>query len=277
MNMNAMICKPNRGEVHAWTALGLDLGERVLLLAFYAWFAYRIITNYMSQGSVPNLIYLVSEGIVILLIIIRRTTQNVSLRPGDWILALAGTMLPLLTYPDIQRNLIPAIVAATIMFAGMLVQISAKNRVGKKLGMRGGKSRHKTFGAISFCSTSDVCRIFIDAYWLFVDECNTLELDRLCIVLLFSNLPHSGRRTTAARRPLLCGLYVVGSIPTNSRDFLTHKYLLYRRLACTVQPGKHIVKKRMSRVIHELTPARSASKGNRFAGHRYPFLTCVSG
>lgn len=136
MNTNTLAYRPSTGEVRKWIALALDMGERCLLLGFYAWFAYRIINNYLEQeqGCIPNLLYLVSEGLVIFLILIRRTTRVVSLRIGDWILAFAGTTLPLLVYPCTNHPLISPAIATIIIFLGMLIQISAKIVLGRSWG-----------------------------------------------------------------------------------------------------------------------------------------------
>jgi protein-S-isoprenylcysteine O-methyltransferase Ste14 len=126
MNMDKTMYRPNNGEEHAWIALALDLVERILFIALYAWLAYRIIVNYMEQGCIPNLIYLSSEGIAVFLILIRRATHDVSRRPDDWVFAFGGTTLAMLVYPNTEWALIPAAVAGSIMCIGMLVEISAK-------------------------------------------------------------------------------------------------------------------------------------------------------
>jgi protein-S-isoprenylcysteine O-methyltransferase Ste14 len=133
-NMNTTTYRPGKREERAWIAFTLDWGERVLLVALYGMLAHRIVVDYLMEGSIPNLIFIFSEGIAVFLILIRRTTDDVSRHPGDWVLAFGGTTLAMLVYPNMERALLPPVVAGSIMFIGMLVQISGKLILGRSWG-----------------------------------------------------------------------------------------------------------------------------------------------
>jgi protein-S-isoprenylcysteine O-methyltransferase Ste14 len=132
--MNTTIYRPGKIEKRALIAFALDWGERILFIALYAWLAYRIVVNYMEQGAIPNLIFLCSEGIAVFLILIRRTTDDVSRHLGDWVLAFCGTTMSMLVYPNMEHALLPQVIAASIILIGMLVQISAKLILGRSWG-----------------------------------------------------------------------------------------------------------------------------------------------
>lgn len=127
-------CGPSKGVENTWIAFAIDWGERLLLVALYVLLTHRIVVNYLEQGSIPNLIFVFSEGIAVFLILIRRPSEDVSRHPGDWVLAFGGTTLAMLVYPNMERALLPPVVAGSIMFIGMLVQISAKLILGRSWG-----------------------------------------------------------------------------------------------------------------------------------------------
>jgi protein-S-isoprenylcysteine O-methyltransferase Ste14 len=121
----------------AWrpgVAVALDWLERAAVAVLYAWLVSRIVTGYLAEGTAVNLLLLPSEGLVVLLILIRRTTQDVSRRPVDWLLASAATTAPLLVYPGAARALIPPIVAAVPLVMGIVVQLHAKIVLGRSMG-----------------------------------------------------------------------------------------------------------------------------------------------
>ncbi|MGW8256726.1 MAG: methyltransferase family protein [Thermoguttaceae bacterium] len=146
MNNTTMPCNPVRTENHSRIAFLLDLAERMAISALYIWLVFRIVGGDGVPWSIPNLILLFSEGLVLLLILIRRTASHISRRPGDWILAFSATMLPLLVYPAPDRALLPPSIAAMIMLVGLVVQIHAKLVLGRSLGCVPANRGLKLFG-----------------------------------------------------------------------------------------------------------------------------------
>ena len=113
----------------------LDWAERAVVLTFYGWLVVRILTVYTTKGSAGDLILLPSEGLVVLLILIRRTTTDVSKRPADWMLAFSATTAPLLVHPSMKWTLLPPAVGVSIMLVGMLIQVHAKIVLGRSMGL----------------------------------------------------------------------------------------------------------------------------------------------
>jgi protein-S-isoprenylcysteine O-methyltransferase Ste14 len=107
----------------------------VVVLALYSWLIFRIVEPSITSGAWGNLILLPSEGVVVFLILIRRTTENVSRRSIDWILAFSATTAVLLVRPVEGRAFLPPAIGATVMLAGMFVQIHAKFVLGRSMGL----------------------------------------------------------------------------------------------------------------------------------------------
>src|ERR1700742_2828521 len=71
--------------------LAIDFGERIFVLLLFATLVVRISH---SIGHRPyNALVLLSEGLVAFFVIVRRPAQNISMRPLDWVIALAGTAM----------------------------------------------------------------------------------------------------------------------------------------------------------------------------------------
>jgi len=112
--------------------LGLDYAERLLLIILFAGFAIRI---FGSLGANPfNLLALISDGFVVFFLLIRRSAGAVSSRPLDWIVAMLGTMLPLLARPG-GEPLASALVTALIMLFGLTVSFWAKLSLQRSFGI----------------------------------------------------------------------------------------------------------------------------------------------
>lgn len=112
----------------------LDAAERLIILALYAWLVARIVASMGREGRLVNGLLLISEGLVIVFLIARRPTAEMSRRPSDWLLAIAATCGPLLVAPGRGAPLAPPAVAACVWLVGTLVQVSAKVALGRSFG-----------------------------------------------------------------------------------------------------------------------------------------------
>jgi protein-S-isoprenylcysteine O-methyltransferase Ste14 len=127
-------CRQSESCQGVSTALLLDAVERAAILAGYGWLAFRLIADWWERGAAFNLLLLVSEGLVVVLISIRRNTRVISRRPSDWAFAFWGTALPLLVYPGAQGALLPVKCAAILLLLGLFVQVHAKIVLGRSMG-----------------------------------------------------------------------------------------------------------------------------------------------
>jgi len=116
------------------TAAILDFAERLTILALYLWLVARLVPAMIGGDRVINGLLLVSEGLVILFLLARRTTTEVSHDPADWLLAVAATCGPLLVSPRPGDPLVSPSTAACLWLAGTILQVSAKLALGRSFG-----------------------------------------------------------------------------------------------------------------------------------------------
>jgi protein-S-isoprenylcysteine O-methyltransferase Ste14 len=128
----------------------LDGGERLLVLALYAWLVRRMILGFMSSGQAIDLLVLPSEGIVVVFLLLRRGAREISKRPGDWLLATLATCAPLLIAPADAGPLVPVSLAAGVFLMGLLVQVHAKINLGRSFGCVAANRGVKSSGPYQF-------------------------------------------------------------------------------------------------------------------------------
>lgn len=114
----------------------LDQGERLLVLVWYSYFVWRLLPREFGWAMLGNGLLLTSETLVIALILLRRPADRISLRSSDWLLAIAGTLLPLSAHPAAGSYSVGLqLPLVAVMFIGLLVQIHAKISLGRSIGM----------------------------------------------------------------------------------------------------------------------------------------------
>ncbi len=119
-----------RTESHLKWAI--DVGERVFSVILFAGLVLR-----MSQalGLRPwDALVLVSEGLVVLFMVVRRGAPMVTTRPLDWLLALVGTTAPMLVRPG-GHALAPPVFALSLMICGLLLGVWGKLILRRSFGL----------------------------------------------------------------------------------------------------------------------------------------------
>jgi protein-S-isoprenylcysteine O-methyltransferase Ste14 len=128
----------------------LDAVERLIVLALYACLIYRLATGFQGgTGGFASLILMVSEGLVVFFLLTRRRATEISYRPWEWFLALGATTTPLLVAPGGSPSWFPA-AGATVMLAGILLQIQAKITLARSFGLVPAHRGLKTWGPYRF-------------------------------------------------------------------------------------------------------------------------------
>jgi protein-S-isoprenylcysteine O-methyltransferase Ste14 len=112
--------------------IAIDLSERLFVLVLFATFVLRISLSLVFRPY--NLLVLVSEGLVVVLILIRRHTNSFTMRPQDWIVALGGTAVPMLLRAG-GLPVLPPFVGAALMCAGLIFAIWAKLTLRQSFGI----------------------------------------------------------------------------------------------------------------------------------------------
>lgn len=121
----------------------LDRVEQIAVILLYSMLVVRIWPGDFSTASIVSFLLLISEGVVVAFLLIRKPTSNISLRPNDWLVATAGTCLPLLVSSGgAQINLE---IGAVLLIIGMMTHIGAKFSLNRSFGLvaanRGVKQR----------------------------------------------------------------------------------------------------------------------------------------
>jgi protein-S-isoprenylcysteine O-methyltransferase Ste14 len=109
----------------------LDRVEQVLIALLWVWLVRRVVVS--PNGYAPLL--LLSETAVMAFVLIRRPTEAISLRLGDWLLAITATAAPLLIQPGSNSWPQLAPFGLTLMFVGNCLQLYAKLSLRRSFGI----------------------------------------------------------------------------------------------------------------------------------------------
>jgi len=124
----------------------LDRFEQVTIVILWAFLAYRVFsaTNHFAW------LVMVTETTVMVFVLIRRPTENISLRLGDWLLAITATYAPLLIVPDGTPVALLAPLAVTLWAFGTVVQFAGKMFLRRSFGIAPANRGIKTDGMYRF-------------------------------------------------------------------------------------------------------------------------------
>jgi protein-S-isoprenylcysteine O-methyltransferase Ste14 len=155
-----------RVYLHIHRGLALDLIERAAVLLLFVYFANRMLPRLTELISIeiahPELLWLaasknidaallvISESLGVFLILTRRFAKMVSQHPLDWGLSFIAVNAPLLAVPAAASTFIPSQIATALMFAGMVIQISAKATLWRSYGLIPANRGIKTGGPYRF-------------------------------------------------------------------------------------------------------------------------------
>jgi len=115
--------------------LALDIFERLVVLCLYGALVGRIVDAICSEGlGLGNLLLLPSEGMVLVFVLLRRRTNDVSLRPLDWLLAITATSAPMLVTANAGGALVPLAIGCVVIVTGTIIQVHAKVILGRSFG-----------------------------------------------------------------------------------------------------------------------------------------------
>lgn len=98
-----------------------DRAERFVLVVLLGLLAYRLVPDLADKPV--NLLYLVSETMVILMVTFRRTANAISRRSADWVIGFAGTLLPLMVARTAGA---PIPYGGTLLFLGFCIAVGAQ-------------------------------------------------------------------------------------------------------------------------------------------------------
>jgi protein-S-isoprenylcysteine O-methyltransferase Ste14 len=112
----------------------LSVLSRVLPAAYFAIVCLGFWKNFVQTGKWTSLLWMVSEGLVILLLVFRRESRRLSRHPWDWIVALGGSFTVLLVRPA-ATAIAPEFIGVALQLAGTAFEIYAKIVLGRSFGI----------------------------------------------------------------------------------------------------------------------------------------------
>jgi protein-S-isoprenylcysteine O-methyltransferase Ste14 len=119
----------------ARNAILLDALERVFASGLYIFLTARILTSFFATHDPLGLLLLPSEGVIVLFLLLRKRSPNISLRLRDWMVAFLGTTLPLLVQPGGGAMLAPGQYCGMLMLTGIVLQVAAKLTLRRRFGL----------------------------------------------------------------------------------------------------------------------------------------------
>ena len=111
----------------------LDIVEQVAVLALYTWLVIRLWPGEFSTSNWYPVVLLLSEGLVVALLLIRRPTDRISTRGLDWLLAVGGTFVVLLVGQGGAPLHGP--LGAVLMLVGLAIHVGAKLSLFRSFGV----------------------------------------------------------------------------------------------------------------------------------------------
>jgi protein-S-isoprenylcysteine O-methyltransferase Ste14 len=112
----------------------LSVLSRVIPASYFAIVCFGFWKNFVQTAKWTSLLWMVSEGLVILLLVFRRESRQLSRHPWDWIVALGGSFTSLLVRPA-ATAIAPEFLGVALQLAGTVFEIYAKVFLGRSFGI----------------------------------------------------------------------------------------------------------------------------------------------
>jgi protein-S-isoprenylcysteine O-methyltransferase Ste14 len=115
----------------------LDTLERLIVLAFYAWFFWNFGSAYLDTGDWRAALALIAESVTVFFLLIRRPANTISPALRDWFLALCPTVLPLLARPAKPDEILldTAFLGPPFLLVGTACAVICKFALGRSFGL----------------------------------------------------------------------------------------------------------------------------------------------
>jgi len=145
----------------------LSVLSRVLPAACFGITSYIFWNSFMQNGKWTSLMWMVSEGLVVLLLVFRRDSLRLSSIPWDWIAALGGTFAVLLVRPATSVIVFES-AGIVLQIMGTLFAIYGKVSLGRSFGLVAadrGIVSEGPYRIVRHPSTSDTSSPTSDSFW----------------------------------------------------------------------------------------------------------------
>lgn len=136
-------------DLNAVNRSRLDQFEQLFVLLLYGWLVLRVLPDAVASGGLLAIILLLlSEGAVVILLLFRRPTADISVKIQDWIIAAAGTWLPLMVIKGGEPIL--GSLGPLLMALGLVTQVAAKLTLLRSFGLVAANRGVKSNGMYAF-------------------------------------------------------------------------------------------------------------------------------
>ena len=112
----------------------LSILARAIPASYFAVACIAFWKNFLSTGKWTSLFWMVSEGVVVVLLVFRRPSIQVSRSPWDWLVGIAGSFLVLLVRPTGEAGAFEA-AGSALQLVGAGFQLYGKVELGRSFGI----------------------------------------------------------------------------------------------------------------------------------------------
>jgi len=117
-----------------FTMLG-DVLSRGIICALFALLTMNIWADFVKTGKFTGLLFLTSEGLVVVLTVVRRRAQTVDRSPESILLTVVSTFGPLFLHAGSVPALVPGWVTVTLSTIGVAIVVTGKMTIGRSFGL----------------------------------------------------------------------------------------------------------------------------------------------
>lgn len=112
----------------------LSILSRAIPASYFAIASLAFWNNFLQTGKWTSLFWMVSEGVVVVLLVFRRPSRAVTRNPWDWLAGVAGSFLVLLVRPT-GESVAPDAVGFALQLFGTGFQLYGKVVLGRSFGI----------------------------------------------------------------------------------------------------------------------------------------------
>ena len=109
--------------------------EQLVFLALNTHLLMKFWPGMFQPDHIISTLYVFNQTIVVVFLLIRRSAQNISWRPGDHLVATVSTLLPLLVQPPTGNSLLPLPVLFLMLLLGIMLHLGAKLTLRRSFGI----------------------------------------------------------------------------------------------------------------------------------------------
>jgi protein-S-isoprenylcysteine O-methyltransferase Ste14 len=112
----------------------LSILARAIPASYFTVACIAFWNSFLRTGKVTSLFWMVSEGVVVVLLVFRRPSSSVSRSPWDWLVGISGSFLVLLVRPT-GETVAPDAIGFALQLLGTGFQLYGKIALGRSFGI----------------------------------------------------------------------------------------------------------------------------------------------